>query len=79
MKTYIKSWFESVFSGLAKRSDIDNFYRQLSALLDIKEIIGPKISLFPLHCWSLSPDALLVILRDIVERKAPRVIEFGSG
>jgi predicted O-methyltransferase YrrM len=79
MKGYLKSRFERLFAGFAKRADIDNVYRQLSALLEIKEIVGPAVPIGSLRGWALSPDALLIILRDITARKAPRVVEFGSG
>ena len=85
MKTYIKSRLEKLFfefsqrSKLAKQSDLDNLYRQITAYSDIKEIIGPGVPLGPLRGFALSPDALLNILRDIVARGNPRVVEFGMG
>ncbi|MCP4309300.1 MAG: class I SAM-dependent methyltransferase [bacterium] len=79
MKARIRSLLDRMFSGLARTSDVENVYRQLSALMEVKEIIGPGVMLGPLRGWALSPDALLIILHDIVERKSPRVVEFGSG
>ena len=79
MKAYIKSRLRAFFSDFTRKSDIENLYRQLAAFIDIKEIIGPRVPLGSLRGWALSPDALLIVLRDIVERASPRIVEFGTG
>jgi len=79
MKKYLKSWRERLIGPLATKADLDNLYLQLSSLMEIRNIIGPGVPLGPLRGWALSPDALLMILRDIMTRKVPRVLEFGSG
>ncbi|MBL8908555.1 MAG: class I SAM-dependent methyltransferase [Rhizobiales bacterium] len=79
MKTFIRSQLDRYFGRFAKKSDIDNLYRQLSALSEIRDLVGPKIPIGPLRGWALSPDALLTVLRDIAGRHEPRVVEFGSG
>ncbi|MGQ0456063.1 MAG: class I SAM-dependent methyltransferase [Hyphomicrobium sp.] len=79
MKAYVKSRLEGFFSSFARRSDVENLYKQFSALLDVKEIVGPGTQLGTLRGWALSPDALLVVLREIQRRTSPVVVEFGSG
>lgn len=79
MKAFIKSQLDRYFGQFAKRSDIDNLYRQLSAFVEIRDLVGSQVPVGPLRGWALSPDALLMVLRDIVHRKEARVIEFGSG
>jgi predicted O-methyltransferase YrrM len=79
MKKYLKAKLESLFSSLAKKKDLDNLFIQLSALLEIKEIIGPGLLLGPFREWALSPDALLMLLREVTSRSDPQIIEFGSG
>jgi methyltransferase family protein len=79
MKKYVKWLHRRAFGHLASKADIENLYVQLSALLEVREIIGPGIPFGPLRGWALSPDALLTVLRDVVIRREPRVIEFGSG
>jgi len=79
MKEYVKKQLERIFAPLAKRRDLDNLFIQLSALLEIKEVIGPGLLFGPLREWALSPDALLIILREVTSRSDPYVLEFGSG
>src|SRR5260221_7046327 len=79
IKKFIRSTLDSAFFSLAKKSDLDNLYNQLSALMEVKEIIGPRLLLGPMRSWSLSPDALLIFLRDLTARTAPQVVEFGAG
>jgi Methyltransferase domain len=79
MKEFIKNLRDRVFRPLAWKTDLDNLYIQISALLEVKEIVGPKALLGPLRGWALSPDALLIVLRDVTARCSPKVIEFGAG
>jgi len=78
MKSYIRSWLSKRIQ-FARREDINNLYKQISSFIDLKDIIGPNVPMGPLRGWALSPDALLIVLRDITERPSPRVVEFGSG
>jgi predicted O-methyltransferase YrrM len=79
VKGYAKAGFDKLFGGFARKSDVDNLYGQLSSLLEIREIVGPGVPIGPLRKWALSPDALLVILREVTTRSNPRVVEFGAG
>ncbi|MCL4768132.1 MAG: class I SAM-dependent methyltransferase [Hyphomicrobiaceae bacterium] len=79
MKKHIKSLYKRLISPLATKADINNLYVQLSSLQEIREIVGPGVPIGPLRGWALSPDALLMLLRDITARTSPRVMEFGSG
>lgn len=66
------------FRNFARRSDIENLYTQLSAMLEIRRMLGPDIPL-TLRGWAISPDALLIVLNEIVGRTPARVLEFGAG
>jgi predicted O-methyltransferase YrrM len=87
LKAYIRSKLDAYFdvyfnarsSSFARKADADNIYAQISALMEIRDIVGPHVPAGPFRGAALSPDALLVILRDIISRKAPRVVEFGGG
>lgn len=79
MKKYLKSWYDRLVAPLATKADIDNLYVQLSCLLEVREIVGRSTPLGPLRGWAMSPDALLIVLRDLIARSDPRVLEFGSG
>ncbi|MGB2887240.1 MAG: class I SAM-dependent methyltransferase [Candidatus Acidiferrales bacterium] len=88
MKTYIRSKLDSYFDSFARKADLDSFarkadldnlYAQLAAFTEIKEIVGPRVPVGPFREWAISPDALVVVLRDLISRTAPKVVEFGSG
>ena len=79
MKTYIKASLDRYFSKFATKSDLDNLYLQLSSFLEVREIVGPRLPLGPLRGWALSPDALIIVLQDILMRPDARVVEFGAG
>ncbi len=79
MRKLLKYWHDGLLGRLATKADIDNLYTQLSCLLEIREIIGRSTPLGPLRGWALSPDALLIVLRDVMARSSPRILEFGSG
>jgi predicted O-methyltransferase YrrM len=68
-----------LFSGLARKEDIEILYAQIAGLLQIQSALAGKPILKPLRGWALSPDAMALILSDLQERDAPTVIEFGSG
>jgi predicted O-methyltransferase YrrM len=65
--------------NIARRSDIDNLYTQVSALLEIRRLVGPDAPLGMLRGWAISPDALLIVLNEIAARTSARVVEFGAG
>ena len=79
MRNFLRSQLDRYFGVFARKSDLDNLYAQLAALLDVRDIVGHDVILGPLRGWALSPDALAIILHDIRGRDAPRVIEFGAG
>jgi precorrin-6B methylase 2 len=78
----VKKYFLSLLdrlNSLARKSDVDNVYTQIAALLEIRDFVGPGVPLGPFRGWAMSPDSLLFILRDVLARKAARVVEFGTG
>lgn len=79
MKPLVKYWLDRYFGRFATKADIDNLYRQLEALLEVRGVIGPGLVLGPLRRWALSPDALAIILRELRAWERPHVLEFGSG
>jgi predicted O-methyltransferase YrrM len=79
MKSLLKSARSRLFAGLARQSDIDRLYDQISGLQQIQNAIDGKPLLRPLRGWAISPDAMACVLADLQERTAPAVIEFGSG
>jgi len=79
MKQYIRSLVERLFSNFATKRDLDNLFVQLSAVMELKQFIGPELLIGPFRDWALSPDALLIVVRDILSRRDCRVLEFGAG
>jgi predicted O-methyltransferase YrrM len=79
MKKFIRSKLDAYFAPFARKSDIDNLYAQLAALIEIKGLTGPQASIGPLRGWALSPDALVTVLREVVRRDAPQIVEFGAS
>lgn len=79
MKEYVRKAVKAQLAHLASKHDVDNLYLQISALLDVRELVGTNVFIGPLRGWAISPDALAIVLRDIVARQDPRVVEFGSG
>jgi hypothetical protein len=71
--------FKRYLTDVATKKDLDNLYSQLSSLLSINQMLGPNASVGTLRGWALSPDAMLAILREIRQRNACRIIEFGGG
>lgn len=70
---------DRLFSELARKSDLDNLYNQISGLLQIQNAMNGKRILQPLRGWAISPDAMAWVLSDLQQRNAPVLIEFGSG
>ncbi|MFW6028601.1 MAG: hypothetical protein ACOC9Q_03670, partial [bacterium] len=79
MKALIKHYLDRYFGRFATKADIDNLYRQLDSLLEIRDVIGPGLPVGPLRGWALSPDALALILREVISRDEANVVEFGAG
>lgn len=75
----LRSVFTRHFSQFARRSDIDNLYVQVAAMLALDHATGGAVSLQGLRGWAISPDALSHIVSDILRRGSPKVIEFGCG
>lgn len=79
MKNYLRSKLDEHLWSLAHKSDLDNLYSQFAALLEVKGLVGANVPLGPLRVWALSPDAMTLVLREVADRKAPNVVEFGAG
>jgi predicted O-methyltransferase YrrM len=79
MKQLLHKFRNRMFAGLARQSDLDALYSQISGLLQIQNAMAGKPVLRPMRGWAISPDAMNWILADLQERAAPIVIEFGSG
>jgi hypothetical protein len=75
----IPSILANYFNQFARRSDIDNLYVQISAMLALNQATGGLAPLQRLRGWAISPDALLHVVTDIANRRSPKVIEFGCG
>jgi hypothetical protein len=69
----------STSDALARQSVLDNIYVQFAALLNVRDIAGPDVTLGPLRGMLLSPDSLQIILSDLLTRKTARPIELGAG
>jgi precorrin-6B methylase 2 len=70
---------DRVFGDLARRGDLDNLYNQITAYIQLHELVGSSPVLYPLRGWALSPDAIVYILADLELRDDPVIVEFGSG
>jgi hypothetical protein len=68
-----------LFSGLARRKDIEDLYRNIEGLIQTTRTMDGKIALRPLRGWAISPDAMCRILSCLQEYSRPTVVEFGSG
>jgi predicted O-methyltransferase YrrM len=87
----IKSTLRPVFDrfrerfllGVVREEQIDRLYDrlydQLAGMMQIQSAIGGGAVLKPMRQWALSPDAMAIILADLQDRSAPRVVEFGCG
>lgn len=79
MRSLLRKIRDRLFAGLARKSDLDSLYAQISGLLQIQSAMDGKPTLRQLRGWAISPDAMAWILADLQTREAPAVIEFGSG
>jgi predicted O-methyltransferase YrrM len=59
--------------------DVFTGYRQLEAMVDLRALIRPRAPLPPLRGWALSPDALRLIVHEILVRHPQLIVECGSG
>lgn len=79
MKKFLRRQLDRYFGEFTRRRDIDNVYAQIAALLQVQEMLGSARCIGPLRGWALSPDALVIILRDVLSRNSPQIVEFGAG
>jgi predicted O-methyltransferase YrrM len=70
---------DRVFGDLARRSDLDNLYNQITAYIQIHQFASSSPVLRPLRGWALSPDAMIYVLIELELRPNPTIVEFGSG
>jgi len=63
----------------AIRAEKGNCYRQLEALLSIRAELGQLGTLPPMRGWAISPDFGELILEQLRETRAERVLECGCG
>jgi hypothetical protein len=76
---FLRCQLNRYFGQFAHRSDIDNLWRQIACLVELQAAILAPIPYGKLGGWAISADALAAVVRDIRARRAPRVVEFGSG
>jgi predicted O-methyltransferase YrrM len=79
LDTYFDVYFNTRSNPFARKTDIENMYIQLAAFMQLREFVGPHVSVCPFGGSAMYPDALLPILEDISSREAPRIVEFGGG
>ncbi|HEX6467487.1 MAG TPA: class I SAM-dependent methyltransferase [Streptosporangiaceae bacterium] len=63
----------------AASEELLTVYRQLEALIDLRGLIGPRAPMPPLRGWALSPDALRLIVGQVLAREPQLIVECGSG
>lgn len=54
-------------------------YEQVQGAVNLFSMVDVRAPMPPLRGWAISPDALLEILRRVVERKPNLIVECGSG
>lgn len=59
--------------------DVFAAYRQLEAVVDLRALIRPRAPMPPLRGWALSPDALRLIMHEVLARQPQLIVECGSG
>lgn len=59
-----------------KENDI-NAYRQIESLIELNSILGFNVT--GLRGWAISPDAAVILYKDIVKHKPDLVLELGGG
>lgn len=66
---------------LHHQRQIENFlhYRQIAALLNIRDMIEPRAPLPPMRLWAASPDFALLVATTISQHRPQQVLELGSG
>jgi predicted O-methyltransferase YrrM len=79
LDAYFDAYFNTRSNSFARKTDIENVYFQLAAFMEIREVVGPHVRVCPFGGSAIYPDALLVILQDILSREEPRIVEFGAG
>lgn len=79
MKSILRSFLDRAFAGLARQSDLDRLYDQLSGLQQIASAMAGNPVLRHLRGWAISPDAMAVVLSELQTYQNPSVVEFGSG
>jgi predicted O-methyltransferase YrrM len=87
----IKAWLRPSFDrfrerflqGYAREDDLhllyDRLYDLIAGQMQIQSALAGGPVLKPMRRWALSPDAMALLLADLQERHAPRVVEFGAG
>lgn len=74
---------ERFLLGVAREEQVremsDRLYDQVASIMQIQSAISGGPVLKPMRHWALSPDAMAIILADLQERTAPRIVEFGCG
>ena len=79
MNQILRNIRNRLFSGLARREDLERVYDQIAGLMQIYTAIRGDAVIKSLRGWAISPDAMGVILCDLQERISPVVVEFGCG
>lgn len=79
IKSFIKRIRDRFFTDFVRRDDLDRLYDQIAGLWQIQNAMNGGTVLRPMRGWAISPDAVAWVLADLQERRAPTVIEFGSG
>ncbi len=79
MPSIIERICNRLFTGLARKKDLDRLYDQIAGLMEIHAALQGKPVLRRMRGWAISPDAMLWMLNDLQLRSQPFVIEFGCG
>lgn len=74
LRGILKRYFPLVTKG-----DLLNHYRQIESLLGIYSLCSGDFSLGHTRGFAISPDALLLVLKEIKRQKSSVVVEFGCG
>lgn len=79
MPSIIERICNRLFTGLARKKDLDRLYDQIAGLMEIHAALQGKPVLRRMRGWAISPDAMLWMLNDLQLRSQPFVVEFGCG
>lgn len=61
------------------RGDLANHFRQIESLIGIYSLTSQGFALGNLRGFAISPDALLIVIKQLVSIKCETVVEFGCG